>query len=175
MMMTLTVNGRAHTVDVIRQRRSSCSQRRSRVERAEIRVRNGAVRFLHRDLEWPSHTFLRHARGNGGELGHHDARRSWHPGAAASDSAGVHRRAGCSVRILSQRRHSDGESASRPESEGDRAADPAGDVGRVVPLFHPHADDSCHHQYAQGRQSAGRASAEQEQPRQDGSESGRNA
>ena len=95
------------------------SQRRSRVERTEIRVRYGTVRCLHCDLEWSSYTFLRHACGNGGELGHHDARRPWHPGAAASDSTGVHRRASRSVRVLSQRRHSDGEGVSGREPERD--------------------------------------------------------
>ena len=47
----------------------------------------------------------------------HDARRARHRRAAASDSAGVHRRAGGAVRLLPERRHPDGQGVPRPESD----------------------------------------------------------
>ena len=53
---------------------------------------------------------------------------------AASDSAGVHRRAGDAVRLLRQRRHHDRQGVSRSEPESGGRRDPAGDVRRAVPL-----------------------------------------
>ena len=48
------------------------------------------------------------------------------------------------MRLLSERRHPDREGVSRPASEGHRRRDPAGDVGRALPLLHPHAHAARH-------------------------------
>ncbi len=67
--------------------------------------------------------------------GDHDARRSRDARAAASHSAGVHRRAGRAMRLLPQRRHPHGQGlpGSEPSRRMTRAA--AGDERRAVPLL----------------------------------------
>src|SRR5439155_12661949 len=61
------------------------------------------------------------------------------------DPAGVHRRAGGAVRILSQRRDPDGKSLPRSESQGLRRGDQAGTLGCAVPVLHAPADDESNH------------------------------
>ena len=65
----------------------------------------------------------------------HDARRTRHARETASDSAGVHRRAGRAVRLLPERRDPDRQGVPRPEPARHRRADSAGAVRRAVPLL----------------------------------------
>ena len=138
--ISLTVNGRAHTVDVdpatpllyvlsddlaLRGPKFGCGAR--------------AVRRVHGDRRRPRDAIVRDAGRHDGRRRDHDARRPGHAREAASDPAGVHRRAGGAVRLLPERRDPDREGVRRPQSEGDRRADRAGDVQRAVPLLHAHA------------------------------------
>ena len=177
MMMTLKVNGRAHTVDVdpatpllyvlsddleLNGPKFGCGMAQCG---ACTVISNGrAIRSCVTPVETVANAEITTLDGLGTPEQPHPIQ------------TGVHRRAGRSVRLLSQRRRPDRESVSRSESAGDRTADPAGDVGRAVPLLHAHADDSRHLQIRAG--AAGRdqgARTEPEPPRQDASESGRNA
>src|SRR2546426_2243878 len=103
-------------------------------------MRSRPVRRLHGDCEGARGSLLCDAGVDDGGRGDYDAGGIGHDREAASDPARVHRRAGGPVRILPERRHPHRESLSRSESESDRTADPASDVGRVVPLLHAQPD-----------------------------------
>ena len=155
-VINLTVNGRTHTVDVdpatpllyvlsddlaLRGPKFGCGL--GQCGACTVIVKGRAIRSCV------------DAGADRGGRRDHDARRAGHRREAASDSAGVHRRAGGAVRLLPERRHPDREGVPRSEPEGDRRADPAGDVGRAVPLLRAHAD-------AARRSSGTRRRAEQE-------------
>src|SRR5439155_10585452 len=80
----------------------------------------------------------------------HDARRPRHAGASPSDSAGVHRRGGGTVRLLPERRHPHREGVPRSASEGDRSGAAAGDVHGPVQLLHARADVESHQALCSG-------------------------
>ena len=135
--ITLKVNGRTHTLDIdpatpllyvlsddleLRGPKFGCGL--GQCGACTVIVKGQAVRSCVTPVS------------SGGRSRDHHARRARHRRKAASDSAGVHRRAGRAVRLLPERRDHDREGVSRPESESDRGGDPAGDVGRAVPLLH---------------------------------------
>ena len=142
-LITLRVNGRSHTLDVdpatpllyvlsddlaLRGPKFGCGL--GQCGACTVIVKGQAIRSC-----------VTPVQGRRRRRDHH-ARRPGHVRAAASDSAGVHRRAGGAVRLLPERRH-----PRRPrrlldqQPEGDRRPDPAGAVRRAVPLLRARADD----------------------------------
>ena len=126
--LTLTVNGRPHTVDVdpatpllyvlSDDLEHAGAEVRLRPRRSAAPARSSSTGEAIRSCVTPVSARRRRR--------HHDARRTGHARAAASDSAGVHRRAGGAVRLLPERRDPDGEGASSTGiPKADRRADPA--------------------------------------------------
>ncbi len=120
--ISLTVNGRAETVDV------DPATPLLYVLSDDLKLRGpkfgcglGQCGVLHRHCRWPRHPLVRHAGVVGPGRGDHDARRPRHARAAASDSAGLHRRAGRAVRLLPERRHPHGQGVSRSEPRASEA------------------------------------------------------
>ena len=120
MAIALTVNGRAHTVDVdpatplLYVLSDDLALRRP-----EVRLRPRPVRRLHGDRQAAARSARasrRSARVDGAEITTLEGLGTRR--AAASDSAGVHRRAGGAVRLLPERRHPDGQGVPRSEPEG---------------------------------------------------------
>ena len=135
--ITLTVNGKPHTVDVdpttpllyvlsddlaLRGPKFGCGLGQC-----------GSCTVIVRRASDP---IVRHAGQRRRWRGDHDARGTRHDRATASDSEGLHRRAGRAVRLLPERRDSHGEGVSRSEPESDRRRDSAGDVDGVVPMLY---------------------------------------
>src|SRR5213594_1450797 len=69
-----------------------------------------------------------------------DARGPGHPRASPSTPAGIHRRAGCPVRVLHQRHDHDSRGAAEAESEAERLRAPLGARRKPLPLRHPPED-----------------------------------
>src|SRR5262245_51192141 len=98
------------------------------------------MRRLHRHCGWTGHSVVHYGHWRHRHSRDHDPRRARHRRQPASNPAGVHRRAGGTVRLLPERRHSDRESVPRQEPARHRRRDSGGHVGCVVPLFCECAD-----------------------------------
>ena len=103
--IALTVNGRAHSLDVdpATPLLYVLSDDLA-LQRTEVRLRPRPVRRLHGDRSWTRGSIVRDAGRHARRRRDHHARGSRDGRPAASDSAGVHRRAGGAVRLLPQRR-----------------------------------------------------------------------
>ena len=134
--MTLTVNGRSRTVDV------DPATPLLYVLSDDLELRGpkfgcglgqcGACTVI---VERTGDPIVHHAGRQDRRRRDHDARGPRHAREAASDSAGVHRRAGRAVRLLPERRHPDRQGAARSESARHGRADSAGALGRALPVL----------------------------------------
>ena len=149
--ITLTVNGRSHSLDVDPRHRSSTfsATTSSSVDPSSAAgwLSAGPARA---DRRRAGHPLLRHARCDRGWSRHHHARRIGYGREPAPDSARFHRGAGRAMRILLERRHLDRESSPRREPEGNRRRNPGGPVDGALPMFRTRSESSSHPPVRQG-------------------------
>src|SRR5206468_2150279 len=126
----------------VRRRRHAApvrASRRARSEWPEVRVWPVPVRCLHRPHRRSRRALVCDA-GVHGPRARDDARGPGHPRASPSTPAGIHRRAGCPVRVLHQRHDHDSRGAAEAESEAERVRGSLGARWKPLPLRHPHAN-----------------------------------